>query len=197
MSHHLGRLLAVGALFLFTATWVQAQEEKVANPYYKFWAGTKAGTTVVHTERTKLSGPEGKVVPDGVDEKFVTYKLVSVTDDRAVVEMVVTEEDFLGYIQAAPTRYIYPAKLPKARLDRVFAGIDKKGEETLTVAGKEIKCRTVSGSVKEPNGEVVDYKLWLSDTVPGSIVKQVRTARQKNNLIAETTITLKSYKDAK
>jgi hypothetical protein len=32
--------------------------------------------------------------------------------------------------------------------------------------------------------------------VPGTIVKQVRTARQKDDLIAETTTTVQSHKKA-
>jgi hypothetical protein len=51
-------------------------------------------------------------------------------------------------------------------------------------------------------GEVVgsllqtEFKLWLSDTVPGTIVKQVRTTRKKGETVAETTTILKSYKTA-
>jgi hypothetical protein len=173
-----------------------AQEEMAANPFYKFWAGSKPGATAVHLEQTKLSGPEGKVVPDGVDEKRITYKLVDLNNDRAVVEMVVTEQDFLGYVQAAPTRYIYPARLKKSRLERIIREPGKAGEETVKVGGKGMKCKTVAGTVKGPNGEQIEYKLWLSDDVPGSIVKQVRTTRQKGELVAETTTTLQSYKKA-
>jgi hypothetical protein len=170
----------------------------VPNPYYKFWASSKPGATAVHHEHTKLSGPEGKFVPDGVDEKRITYKLVSVNDDRVVVEMLVTEQDFLGYVQAAPTRYIYPAKLKKANLERILVEAGgKTGEETVKVKDKEMKCKTLAGTVKGPGGEQVEFKLWLSDAVPGTIVKQVRTTRQKGgDLIAETTTTLQSYKKA-
>jgi hypothetical protein len=87
--------------------------------------------------------------------------------------------------------------LKKSRLERILlADFDKSGEDTVKVGEKEIKCRTVSGTVKEPGGEQVEFKLWLSDEVPGTIVKQVRTARQKGDTIAETTITLESYKQA-
>src|SRR5262249_6343920 len=116
MARHFRGLLLVGTFSLLTASPAWAQEEMVANPYYKFWAGSKPGSTAVHLEQTKLTGPEGKLVPDGVDEKRIAYKIVSVNKDRVVVEMVVTEQDFLGYVQAAPTRYIYPAKLKKAHL---------------------------------------------------------------------------------
>jgi hypothetical protein len=187
MSRHLRPLLLIGAFWLTQAT--ALAQEMVANPYYKFWAGFKPGATAVHLERTKLGGPEGHLVPDGIDEKRIAYKLVEVNDERAVVEQVVTERDFLGYIQAAPTRYIYPARLKKSYLERMFA-TDKTGEETVKVAGTDMKCKTVEGTLKGTAGERVEFKLWLSDDVPGSIVKQVRKTRTKDELVAETTSTL-------
>jgi hypothetical protein len=197
MSHQLRGLAAVGILSLLLTAPASAGEELVANPYYKFWAGFKPGSTVVRVEKTKLTGAEGKLVPDGTDEKRIAYKLLEVNDNRAVVEMVVTEQDFLGYVQAAPTRYIFPAKLKKSHLERILsvAG-NKAGEEAVKVAGKELKCKTVSGTVKGSDGEQIVFKLWLSDDVPGTIVKQVRTARQKGEVLAETTTTLHSYKKA-
>src|SRR5262249_42034705 len=154
----------------------------------------KPGAVAVHLEVTKLKGPEGKLLPDGIDEKHIDYKLLKVDEKSVVVEMVVTEQDFLGYVRAAPTQYIYPAKLKKSHLERILlADGGKAGEETVKVGDKEYKCRTFSGTVKEPGGEQVEFKLWLSDEVPGSIVKQVRTAHQKGGeIIAETTITLQS-----
>jgi hypothetical protein len=194
MSRYLLGLSALGILILLVGPAVSADEEMVPNPFYKFWAGTKPGAKATHMEKTKLSGAEAKVVPDGVDEKRITYKLVNVNDKRAIVEMLVTEEDFLGYVQAAPTRYIYPAKVKKSHLERIVNDDNKTGEDTIMVQDKEMKCKTVQGTVKEPNGEEVQYKLWLSEDIPGTIVKQVRTARQKGDVIAETTITLQSYK---
>jgi hypothetical protein len=197
MSRHLRGLSAAGILALLLASTAWAQEKMVANPYYKFWAGSKPGATAVHLEQTKLTGAEGKLVPDGVDEKHITYKLVRVTNDRAVVEMVVTERDYLGYVQAAPTRYIYPARLKKSHLERILLDTgEKTGKETLKVGGKEIKCKTLSGTIKGAGGEQIEFKLWVSTSVPGSIVKQVRTTRQQGKLVAETTTTLQSYKKA-
>jgi hypothetical protein len=197
MSRYLRGLAAVGVSSLLVAATAWAQGEMVDNPYYKFWAGSKPGATAVHLEQTKLSGPDGKVVPDGVDGKRIAYKLVEVTKDRVVVEMVVTERDFLGFVQAAPTRYIYPAKLKKAHLERILLDAGgKQGEETVKVEGKDLKCKTISGTVKGSDGEQVEFKLWLSDDVPGTIVKQVRTTRQKGDVVAETTGTLQSYKKA-
>src|SRR5262245_48236129 len=197
MSCRLRGLSAVAFLSLLTAPAARAQEELVANPYYKFWAGSKPGTTVVHSEKTKLSGPEGKLVPGGVDEKRITYKVLAVNRSAVVVEQVASEEDFLGYVEAAPTRYTYPARWKKAYLERILKEADTKSEEeTLKVAGEDVKCKTLAGTLKGPNGEQVEFKLWLSDAVPGTIVKQVRTTRQKGDLVAETTTTLESYKKA-
>jgi hypothetical protein len=196
MSRPFLGLSAIGILFLLAAPTTGADDEMVANPFYKFWAKTKPGSTAVHIERTKLSGPEGKVVPDGVDEKHIHYKLLKVDDKHVIVETIVTEEELLGYVESAPTKLIYPAKLKKSHLERIILEASKGGEETVKVGDKEYKCKTVSGVVKEPSGEQVEYKLWLSEDVPGTIVKQVRTAKQKGDVIAETTITLHSYKKA-
>jgi hypothetical protein len=197
MSRHLRGLLLIAIFSFLMASAAWAEEGMVANPYYRFWASSKPGATAVHVEKTKLSGPEGTLVPDGVDEKQIAYKLVEVDKDRLVVQMVVTEQDFLGFVEAAPTRHIYPAKLKKTHLERVFLTEgDKTGEDTVKVGDKDLKCKTVAGTVKEPGGEQVEFKLWLSDEVPGSIVKQVRTSRQKGAVIAETTTTLQSYKTA-
>lgn len=195
---HFRSLLTVGVMSFLLAATAQAQEDMVANPFYKFWAGSKPGATAVHLEQTRLQGPEGKLVPEGVDEKRIAYKLIEVNDDQAVVEQVVTEQDFLGFIQAAPTRYIYPAKIKKTSLERILLESGgQTGEDTVKVGDQELKCRTLAGTVKGSDGEEVAFKLWLSDDVPGTIVKQVRTARQKNgDFIAETTITLQSFKKA-
>jgi hypothetical protein len=196
MSLQLRGTWAVGILSLFVAATVWAQEDMVPNPYYKFWSGSKPGATAVHVERTKLSGPEGKLLPGGVDEKRIVYKLLDINDDRAVVQMIVTEPDFIGEVESAPTRHIYPVKLKKANLERILSlEGNQTGEETVTLGAGTMKCKTISGTIKEPDGELVEFKLWLAD-VPGSIVKQVRTARQKDAVIAETTITLESHKKA-
>jgi hypothetical protein len=197
MSYYLRRLPALAVLCLIAAASAFAGEAMVANPYYKFWAGCKPGDTAVHAEKTKLSGPEGKQLPGGVDEKKIVYKFLQVDKDKVVVEMVVTERDFLGFVQAAPTRFIYPAMIEKSRLERVYVEKGSKGgQETIKVGGKELKCKTVSGTIEEPGGDQIEFKLWLSDDVPGKIVKHVRIDRHKGAAIAETTTTLESYKKA-
>src|SRR5262245_23255212 len=116
MASNLRRLLTVGALFLLALPMARTdeKEEMVPNPYYEFWSGFKKGSTAVLLERSKLSGEEGKLVLGGVEEKRLAYKLLEVGDKRVVVEVVVTEPDYFGLVQAAPTRHIYPAKVKKS-----------------------------------------------------------------------------------
>jgi hypothetical protein len=64
------------------------------------------------------------------------------------------------------------------------------------VEGKEMKVRTLAGTIKAPGDEETEYKVWLSDDVPGCVVKKVRTTRHKGEVIAETTITLESCQKA-
>src|SRR5262249_1281434 len=158
-------------------------------------------TTVVHTEKTTFGDDATDELPGGVDEKIVKYKLLSVSPEKVVVESVIMEREFLNTTESAPTKIIYPAKVNKAHLDAVLlAAGAKRGEDTLKVkVGKEemaIKCQTIEGARKK-KGEQVAQKFWISPTVPGGIVKRTRSTMHDGKLVAETTILLRAYKEAK
>jgi hypothetical protein len=195
-------LLAFGVLLaslhVLSARAADDKDEMVANPKYTMWAGHKAGATAVHVEKTAHSGEEKESFPGGVDEKVITYTLLSVSADKVVVRAVVVEKEFLGTIEAAPTKMTYPAKVNKAYLAAALHEFGVKAadaEEAVKVGGKEIKCKVLSGTHKE--GETtIDFKLCYSDTVPGGIVARKRTAKLGGKLVAETTVTLRSYKEA-
>jgi len=200
MSHWIRCLALVSLVAAAVPLSVSAQKgegkgEMVANPYYKFWADSKPGSTVVHKEVSQVA--EAKPGSDGMEERRVAYKVIAVTPKRAVIETVVTEEEYFGQVQAAPTRHIYPAQVRKAALERFMTETGAKtGKESVTVGGKQYKCRTVAVTIKSAGGEETEYKLWLSSEVPGSIVKQVRTTRGQGKTIAKTTTTLQSFKRA-
>jgi hypothetical protein len=105
---------------LVTAAALVSAEEQVANPYYKFWSKSKPGATVVLKETTTLSGAAAASAPEGTDVKTVTYKLAELNDKKAVVEARVTQQEDFGYVESAPTRHIYPAKMSKAVLTRLL-----------------------------------------------------------------------------
>jgi len=187
--------LAVAIACCLQPVAAQPQDEMVANPFYRFWASFKPGATAIHLEQTKMPGEDGEMAPSGGGENRITYRLVEVTDDQVILETFVRERDFLGYVEAAPTRQIYPAKILKSDLEQILkeAGA-QMGDEAIQFDGRELKCRTMTGTRKGSDGEVVEFKLWLSDEVPGHIVKKVRSTKANGALVAETTTTLQSYK---
>lgn len=191
-----GLCLAAVFCLIFTGA-SRASDELVANPFFSYWSGFKPGSVAVHVERTRLSGEDGGAVPGGVEEKRIAYKLIEVGPERVVLEMVVTEQELLGYVQASPTRYIYPAKIKKSHLDRIIeeTGVTV-GEEVLTLDGKEHKCKTLTATVKRADGEQIESKMWLSAEVPGHVIKRIRTTRQNGELVAETTTVLESHTKA-
>jgi hypothetical protein len=197
MSHALRRTWVFAALFLaapLLAVHGADKEDLVPNPHYKFWSNCKPGSTVTLLEKTVFGGADKELVPDGVDEKEVTSKLVSVTPENVVVSVGVVEHDFLSTIEPAPTKKTYPAQVTKANLHAGLHGVDpKKGEDTLKILGQDIKCVTWSGTEKK-EGTEVEHKLWLSDKVPGGIVKHTRVTKQDGKVVADTTIIVKAFK---
>lgn len=167
--------------------------EMTENPQYAFWAQSKPGATATHVERVKFSGPEAKAVPGGTDVKTITYKLLEVTPDKVVVEATVTEQEFLGLIQQAPTKQIYPAKIPAAYLKAILDETGAKlGKETVKYKGKDIEVLTVTGKYNK-EGEDIEWKRWYVKDIPGSIVKQVRKTSRDGKPVAESTTDLVDY----
>jgi hypothetical protein len=188
------RVLALGVLVVAAAAAAGA-DEQVANPHYKFWSKSKPGATVVLKETTKLSGAAAAAAPEGDDVKTVTYKLVEINDKAAVVEARVTQQEEFGFVESAPTRHIFPAKMSKAVLQDLITETGAKGEDAmLKVGDKELKTKLFSGTLKKKGGEEVEFKIWLSDEVPGSIVKRLRTAKVNGEVAAVTTVELESFK---
>lgn len=189
--------LPVIGVLLFSCSLVGAGDnELIDHPLYKFWANCKPGSTVTLVEKTTFSGAEKEQVPDGVDEKIVTRKLLSVDAKGVVVQMVVSESDFLGMIESAPTKATYAAKIKKGNLRAAQHYIDAaKGEDSVTVDGKKIACKTLAGTEKK-DGTTIEHKLWFSEAVPGGIVKRTQVTTQDGKAIANTTILVKSFKHA-
>jgi hypothetical protein len=173
-------------------------EEMVINPMYKSWANFKPGSISSRLEVTVFGeGGGGKsLLPDGTDEKIIVHKLLTVSPDNVVVEVLVAEKEFLGVLESAPTRMVYPAKIKKAHLQAALLELDaKKGEESLMVLGKKLECKTIFGTVNR-EGSTIEHKVWYSDMIPGGVVKRSRTTSQDGKVVAKTTILLKSYKAA-
>jgi hypothetical protein len=109
-------------------------------------------------------------VPGGVDHKVITLKLLSVSPENVVVQTVVLEHEHLGTIESAPTKTTYHAKIKKSHLAAVLAEFGAKvkdTEESVMVAGKELKCKVLAGSTKKVCGLLV-LAVLLSSGVAAS-----------------------------
>jgi hypothetical protein len=180
-------LVAVAGLLASSAALAQ-DTEMAENPFYKFWSKSKPGDFVSLKETTKLSGPAAGGETGGEEVKLVTHKLVEVTPEKVVVETVVTEGETFGYVQSAPTKHIYPAKMRKQVLEDLIREIGGKGEEkTVKVGDKEIKVMYLTGTIKKGDEEIA-HQIWLADEIPGKIAKRVRVTKFKGEVVAETTI---------
>lgn len=186
-----GVVLAACAL---TGTTQDKDKELVENPFYKFWSTSGIGSSVSLKETTKLSGPAAGGETGGTEVKLIEYKLVERTAEKAVVEAVVTEGETFGYVQSAPTKHIYPAKMSKEVLDELLKETGAKAEDaTLKVGDKDMKVKLLTGTMKQGADDEVDFKIWLSEEVPGQIVKRSRITKNKGTVVAETTIELVKF----
>ena len=192
LQRFLPALAALTCLALATARGADA-DEMVTNPRYKGWADFKPGATVIHKESTRFpaGSPEGKYYPRGVDEREITYKLVSLTPEKAVVETVVLDYELLSQVEAAPTRIIYPAKVKRANVEGARERLKvKEGKEDVEALGKTYKCEWYETTRTTADGEVVTRKRWIVPEVPGGIVKEVTVTKKGDQVIAETTTTV-------
>ena len=145
------------------------------------------------TEKTIFGDERKPFLPDGIEEKVITRKLLSASPEKVVVQTIVSEHEFFGTVESAPTKTTYFAKIKKSYLHAVLEEHDAKvGEEMHKVLGKEIKCKSLSG-VNKKDDMIVEFKLLHTDTVPGGVVHRTRVTRQGGKLVAETLITLKEF----
>lgn len=187
-----GALMVLGPVF---SGQEGGEDPLVDHPLYTHWANCKPGSTVTLTEKTIFSGAEKAQVPDGIDDKVITRTLLSVSPKSVTVSMVVSERDFLGMIESAPTKMTYAAKIKKSHLQAGLHNINATpAEETIKVQGKEILCKTLAGTEKKQDGTTLVHKIWYSDAVPGGVVKRTQVTSQDGKVVADTTIMVKSFK---
>jgi hypothetical protein len=192
MSTLLRSLMAV-VLLAACALTVRAQEQ-VENPFYKYWSTSGIGSSVTLKETTKLSGPAAGGETGGTDVKLIEYKLLERTAEKAVVETVVTEGEIFGFVQSAPTKHIFPAKMSKEVLEELLKETGAKSVDVaIKIGDKDMKVKHVSGTTKQGADDEVAHQFWLSEEVPGQIVKRVRTTKHKGTVVAETTIEMVKF----
>jgi hypothetical protein len=171
----LTRLLSVGALAVMMTGAVLA-EEKVDNPQYANWSKFKTGASV--TVRSTTDGGNGITT-------VVTIRttLLELATDKVVVEVEAIQE-----VTGSPKVKIRPKRqeilksvplppgIKKAEFEKKLPGTVEEGTETVKIAGTEFKTTWYKTKVKSNENEI-EAKTWVSDEVPGRIVKSESTSK--------------------
>jgi hypothetical protein len=180
----LGLLLVIGAAPARGA-------DQVDNPQYQAWSKFAVGSS--QTLAGEMGGNDANTPKMTMES---TRKLVEKTDDHVVLEVTATVS-IMGQQHTAPARKVtVPAKAEQQDLKSI-------GSEDVQAAGKTFSCKVFEMSLKDvaaqrpgggprgggaataPQGKA---KVWISDDVPGGLVKiQVDTPQ------GTMTQTLKSY----
>ena len=157
------------------AVGVAPAADPVENPEFASWSKFKKGTSIT----TKKTGTVAGVTI----ETTTTTTLLEVGDDKLVLEDVTTSKT-----SANPQEVKLPAlkrnipktiKLPAGRkvedyIDGTRPGTYENGTETLKVGTVEVKTKWYK-TKREENKVKTDSKRWVSEDVPGGLVKAETT----------------------
>jgi len=165
----------------FSFCFAQEMEE---NPVYKQWAKFKVGTMVKYKQESDMAGTK--------TEGEMTYTLVELTPEKAVVEMGMTTLMLGNKVEQPKAKMEHLAKLPKvdpkmAQEAKIPGAKVKESNEEIEVMGKKYKCHVLESTVDAGNGPMVT-KVYSNDEIPGSLVKSITTIEKP--MKTTTTITL-------
>jgi hypothetical protein len=172
----LSRIASSVALLALVVGAARAQE-KVDNPEFAAWSKFKKGTSV--TVRTSTTA-EGKTT-----EVTITNTLVEAGPDALTIETVATSKVDGKEIKnpaikrEVPKTFTLPAGAPKPPPPgQKPEGTVEEGTETLKVGGAEYKTKWYK-TKNTIEGTTIEGKVWVSDDVPGGLVKAESTATGK------------------
>jgi hypothetical protein len=148
--------------------------EQIENPAYTSWAKYKPGTSTTMAMSSDMGGQASKM------ETKTTLKEVAA--DKLVIEMA-TSMEAAGQKMDMPAQKVDVPKMidkPAAAAgtppaDQKDPKVDAKtSEETVTVGAGTFKAK-VSQATMEQGGNKTVTKTWMSDDVPGGMVKMEST----------------------
>jgi hypothetical protein len=148
---------------------VAVAQEMITNPEFANWSKFKKGTSVTVKTVTDVAGMKG--------EMSITMTLVEAGGEKLVVETSsVTTANGMEFKSPAAKRDIaktieLPKGVKKEDLEsKKPDGSFEEGTETLKVAGVEVKAKWYKYK-SEIAGIKSEGKMWMSDDVPGWLVK--------------------------
>lgn len=147
------------------------QDGKIDNPQYTFWKSFKTGSTVSWKMESEHAGQkmclEITITLKAIDDKEVTL------ENRSSMDMGGKKHDMPAKEQK------HPAKTEKNEMGKLV----KEGDEEIEVAGKKLKCKW-----QDYEKEKDQYRVWLSDEIPGRVAKMEGTQRG-----SKMTLTVTAY----
>ncbi len=200
----LGSSLLCASPFLMAAD--SSHPPEPANPEYAQWAHFKVGTYVtleraVNEHRENNIGVvEAMAHPPGAAVMRINSKLVDLDKDKAVLEETRIDLGDGSETQMPPDKVTLFANGEVSNADVSLWQKTKpetvkatEGDEELTVMGNKIKTHWVETSVTMGK-EISTSKDWLSDDVPGGLVKEETKKTWNGKMLVESTTKVIDYK---
>lgn len=145
-----------------------APGQEIPNESYKSWSQFKVGTTATLQTTTKMNGR-------ALSQIKMIQKLVEKNDKEVVIEISTivvangmefkTKSNKVTHKRNVKSSLTKPADVPNLKF--VETG---KGKESIKVGGKTYACNWISTS-SNFGGVKTESKVWMSDKVPGMMVK--------------------------
>ena len=132
-----------------------APEELIDNPQFDHWAKFEIGSSATLSTEILMGGQKVSTVS--------TNKLLEKGDEQIVVEISGTMNIAGQKNELPPQKQEIPAQIAKR-------SITQTATEKVDAAGKTFDCK-VYEMLNDPGQPDAKAKVWLSDEVPGGVVK--------------------------
>ncbi len=143
--------------------------ERVDNPVYDQWAKFPVGTTLTRRMVTDSTKSEGHT------ETTFVFRITETTADVVVVESTATTRYHGGRVEENPPvidRHPRQVALPDGAKKGEWGKPKGGTDDTVTVLGKAYKARKSESKGNTDAGELFQ-QVWVSDDMPGGLVKAV------------------------
>ena len=164
-----------------------AAAEEVEHPTYRSWASQPLGTSV--TLRSTTVNAKTTLTTT------TTTTLLKIVPEKLILESRVVSDATGRLVEVAPTTFEQPRMFPlfgDVKKEDVGkpVGAQTRGEEVLKLADREIKTIWFDSKGRGDAGETIT-RTWLSDEIPGRLVKAVTRIPRAGST---TTVELIAYR---
>ncbi len=196
---------AVGLCVIAGAAFARADDQPaegmVDNPIYKHWAAFQPGATVSMREKIKFppQSEEGIRYPESSLVKDTTYKLLSVDAKKVVVEVTESEHGRGSLQENAPFKITYFSHVKKGLgSPKSLYSHHKQEDVEVQAHGKTYKATLVETTHEQQPGPMGpaasrSQKIWISNDIPGGIVKEEKIQKQGNEVVSESKLEILNY----